>query len=368
MNPEQRALLLAAKLRALVTNGFPEDEALDWRRAASGESGGSARDGVLEPAAFQAGAGLIDAASSTGWVLVAARATTEVHIDDMPEATLDRNPRGWLGGAVVWAHRQNLRTLHVLLDQVAPTDVAKAACLSNPPKLWQIVGRNVVAAVAAVAGTDAATPVSEEQLRLFSALITDAGAEVVVDHGTVRAEVLGLEVGRVTTDDTGTMSLEVGVGRHDRLANAMLGHDRDIAASLKNAVESVVSRRRHDAGTHPANQLARERWLRCITRSHPELAGVNEPLHFVDSVRPATLKQLDPALLHGDAVVVACSVGLDLDAAIDAATIRARIDPTARLVLLLPEHDVFDAQRIVVGAIDNAYIVPVPNNWMSFSV
>ncbi len=360
MNPEQRASLLAAKLRALVINGFSEDDALGWRRVASADESAT----VFQPVSFQAGAGLIDAASSTGWVLVAERATSEVHIDDMPDSTLDPNPRGWLGGAVVWAHRQKIGTLHVLLDRVAPTDVEKARCLRNSPKLWQVVGRSVAAATV---GADQAKLVSEDQLRIFSALITDAGAEVVVDHGVVRAEVLGLEVGRVTTDEAGHTSLEVGVGRHDRLANAMLGHDRDIAASLKNAVGSVESRRRHDAGTHPANQLARERWLRCIVRTNPGIAGVQGPLHFVDSVRPATLKQLDPALLHGHGVMVACSVGVDLDAAIDAATIRARIDPTARLVLLVPEHDVFDAQRIVVAAIDRAEIVPVPNEWMSLS-
>lgn len=358
MNPEQRTALLAAKLRALVTNGFSDDERQGWRRGASGV------DTILEAVAFQAGAGLVDSTSSTGWVLVSPRVTGEVHIDDMPDASIDPNPRGWLGGAIVWAHRLNLGSLHVLLDHIASADVERSACLRNPPKLWQITQRSVTPAVASPVATKA---VSEDQLRLFSALIADAGAEVVVDHGVVRAEVLGLEVARVSTDETGLVFLEVGVGRHDRLANAMLGHDRDIAMSLKNAVGSVESRRRHDAGTHPANQLARERWLRCIVRAHPDLVGVDTALHFTDSVRPATLKQLDPALLLGDGVLVACSVGVDLDAAIDAATIRARVDPKARLVLVIPEHDVFDAQRIIVGAIENARIVTVSNDWMSLS-
>ena len=35
--------------------------------------------------------------------------------------------------------------------------------------------------------------------------------------------------------------------------------------------------------------------------------------------------------------------------------------------LLLSEHDVFDAQPTLVEAIDNAEIVPAPNEWMSFS-
>jgi hypothetical protein len=349
VNPEQRALLLAAKLKALVSNA---DESLGWRRVAS----------VLTPVPFQAGAGLVDVASSTGWLLVAPRVTAEVHIDAMPDETLDPNPRGWLGGAVVWSSRQNLRTLHILLDHVAPTDVTRANVLANPPTLWKIGGRTLTPAVA---GLFESAVVSEDQVRSFSALITDAGAELVLDHGVIRAEVLGLEVGRITTDENGMPGLEVGVGRHDRLANAMLGHDRDIAASLKNAVGSVQSRRRHEAGTHPANQLARERWLRCIVRDQPSLVGVDVPLHSIESVRPAALKQLDPALLLGDGVLVACSVGVDLDAAIDAATIRARIDPNSRLVLVIPEHDVFDAQRMIVESITHAEIVTVPDTWMA---
>jgi hypothetical protein len=352
VNPEQRALLLAAKLKSLVSNA---DGSLGWRRVVSGPE-------MAEPVPFQAGAGLVDAGAATGWVLVAPRVTGEVHIDAMPDATLDKNPRGWLGGAVVWAHRQNLRALHILLDHVAPADSTRVSVLMNPPTLWQINGRDLVPAMARVVEPE---PVSEDHLRLFSALITDAGAELVVDHGVIRAEVLGLEVGRVTIDETGVPSLEVGVGKHDRLANAMLGHDRDIAASLKNAVGSVESRRRHDAGTHPANQLARERWLRCIVRAQPSLVGLSGPLHSIESLRPATLKQLDPALLLGEGVLVACSVGVDLDAAIDAATVRERIDPTLKLVLVIPEHDVFDAQRLVVASIPNAEIITAPDTWMS---
>jgi hypothetical protein len=353
VNPEQRALLLAAKLKSLVSNA---DGSLGWRRAASG----LAVEPV--PVPFQAGAGLVDAEASVGWVLVAPRVTGEVHIDAMPDETIDKNPRGWLGGAVVWAHRQNLRNLHILLDHLAPADVTRVASLSNPPTLWQISGRTLAPARP---GNVEPEPVSEDHLRLFSALITDAGAELVVDHGVIRAEVLGLEVGRITTDENEVPWLEVGVGKHDRLANAMLGHDRDIAASLKNAVGSVESRRRHDAGTHPANQLSRERWLRCIVRAQPSLVGVNVPLHSIESLRPAALKQLDPALLLGNGVLVACSVGVDLDAAIDAATVRARIDPTLKLLLVIPEHDVFDAQRIVIASIPNAEIVTVPGTWMS---
>jgi hypothetical protein len=353
VNPEQRALLLAAKLKSLVSNA---DGSLGWRRAASEP----ATEPV--PVPFQAGAGLVDTDAATGWVLVAPRVTGEVHIDAMPDDAQDKNPRGWLGGAVVWAHRQDLRTLHILLDHIAPNDVTRASVLMNPPTLWQISGRTLSPAVAGVVEPE---PVSEDHLRLFSALISDAGAELVIDHGVIRAEVLGLEVGRITVDENDVPWLEVGVGKHDRLANAMLGHDRDIAASLKNAVGSVESRRRHDAGTHPANQLARERWLRCIIRNKPSLAGVSVPLHSIESLRPAALKQLDPALLLGDGVLVACSVGVDLDAAIDAATIRARIDPSLRLLLAIPEHDVFEAQRLIVASIPNTEIVTVPDHWMA---
>ena len=76
-----------------------------------------------------------------------------------------------------------------------------------------------------------AAPPDERALDLVP-LLADAGATVVVEHGLVTGEILGLEVARVVTDDGGAR-VEVGVGRHDREAFGMLHGDLPTHAALE---------------------------------------------------------------------------------------------------------------------------------------
>jgi hypothetical protein len=353
VQPEQRAALLAAKLRALVT-----DKGGEWRRDSS----------ELEPSRFGAGAALTDASGTTAWLLVGARPAAPSHIDDMPDEPLDPNPHGWLSGAALWAKRRGVAQCHVLLDSVSGSDARRARCLGGAIGLWQVVGRGV---------TTVATqplvlpPASEDQLAMFGTLIAAAGAEVVVDQGTVRAEVLGLEVARVVVGEDHIVRLDVGVGKHDRLANAMLG-ERDPAIALTNAVEAVRTRRTADAGHHPANQLASERWLRCVVAANAGLVGLNVELLPISGNRAAKLKHPSPALLlgtqGGEQVLVACTTGVDLDAPVDAADVRSLVAPGARIVLAIPESDAVPAMYEVASLIDRCEVVTVPNTWPSLSV
>lgn len=369
MRPEQRASLLAAKLRTLVT-----DESGRWRRVAS----------ALEVAPFAAGSGLRDPSTGTAWLLVAPK-IVQAHIDSGLEEATDPNPRGWLGGAMVLAHRLAIVELHVLLDAVTGHDARRAAVFTGgdndsaviggvrvdggvgvvSPQIWRVVGRSVEPVAAEVA---VVVPASKDQLARFATLISASGATLVVDHGVVRAEALGLEVGRVVTGEDGFDRLDVGVGKHDRLANAMMGNDRDPEGSLRNAVEAVLAFRRAGAPPHPANQLARERWLREIVRTHPGLAVDSDlvgpaGLVPIESSHPAALKTLGPALLQGRRVIVACSVGLDLDALVDAADIRDRVAPASTVVLVVPAPDAFPALHTMANLIPNASLVTVPEAW-----
>ncbi len=61
--------------------------------------------------------------------------------------------------------------------------------------------------------------------RRSSGQLLDAGVEVVVEHGVIRGEVRGLEVARVGGRRRRRRPLEVGVGRHDREAFAMVHGD-----------------------------------------------------------------------------------------------------------------------------------------------
>ena len=103
-------------------------------------------------------------------------------------------------------------------------------------------------------------------------LLRDAELDIVVEHGHVRGEVLGLEVARVVTDD-GPPHVEVGVGRHDREAFAMVHGDVEAATALRHVVDEVRRHRRRGDLAHPLARLVPERWLRSEVMRHPDLVG-----------------------------------------------------------------------------------------------
>ena len=349
MRPDQRAGLLAAKLRTLVAEC--------WRRDASG----------FEPTLFPAGAGLVDPSDRVGWVLV-----DPVKVDrDPDDLTFDSTPqlpRGWLGGAITWGTRHDVSALHVLADDLGGDDARKAGWFRDPPTLWKITGRSA-APVVATPYVDPPEPDSVSHL--FADTIRSAGADVVVEHGVIRGEVLGLEVARVLPDFEGVPQLEIGVGKHDRLAQAMLHGPQEAEASLRGAVAAIRDHRRAHRGMHPANQLAPERWLRDILARRPETITL-ESLSPVAGTSAPRLKRPAPAMAIGTRayglppVVVACSVGVDLDAVADAADARAvrSADPQAPLWLVLPYGDDLPAIRALAARLaDPAHVITVPKAW-----
>ena len=66
----------------------------------------------------------------------------------------------------------------------------------------------------------------------------------------------------------------------------------------------------------------------------------------------------------GGPVVVACSVGVDLDAVVQAADARLAIDPDATLLLALPERDVLPVTGALVADLRRpARVAPVAGDW-----
>lgn len=336
MRPEQKAALLAAKLRALVVEG--------WRQDAS----------ALESGHYLAGAAVHNAATRQGWVLVDIQTVDHDPDDLQPE--LPDLPRGWLGAAVVWAIRKGVSELHVLGDHLEGEHARWAACYKLQIQVWRVVGRTpVVVEPLAYVEPAPVSPVAE----LFRETIIAAGAEPVAEHGVLRAEVLGLEVGRVVDDFEGIPQLEVGVGRHDRLAQAMMYGTAEVARSLTEAVLAVREHRRAGDGIHPANRLSPERWLRAVAIQSPPFAGF-ENLVAVESTEANKLKRSTPALAigqrietgedggvgHVTASLAAFTVGVDLDAVTVAAdTIRCRALDVDYITLILPEGDDLPAIR-----------------------
>lgn len=352
MRPDQRAALLAAKLSALVAGG--------WRRDASG----------LRSVPIAVGAGTIDDATRTGWVLIDELAVDPDPLDPAAIDSAPRMARGWLGGAVVWAQRNAVDELHVLADHATAHDARRAALLTEAPALWQVAGRE---ARRLEPGPFVDAPAPDAELLLFREVIESAGADAVIDHGVLRAEVLGLEVGRVEADEDGVPRLLAGVGRHDRLAQSMLHADQEPLDALRSAVHAVRERRTGDAAPHPANLLAPERWMRAVVVADPSLVGAAS-LAPVEGTEPAALKRPSPAIAvgadaDGSPVVVACSVGIDLDAVVFAADARAvRSTPAARLVLVLPTGDDLPAVRLLAERVQPAATIVTISDWKSLPV
>jgi hypothetical protein len=263
-----------------------------------------------------------------------------------------------LGAALAWAQSHGAAELNVLAGPVVAGIVARRASqFSSPPSVWAVEGRVVgPASPAAPLALDGTSPDPA-----FVELLRDHGATPVFEHGVLRGEVLGLEVARVVNGH-----LEVGVGRHDRLARSEMRPGQDLGEALDETVAAVAERRRAGAPPHPANTLARARWLRAVVCAHPDLVGarslepVEPPLPWVD------LPEVGAAPCVGGDLVVVCSVGVDLDLIPTAADCRLIYRPNGSLTVVVPEGDDIPVTRALAEALAApASVVTVPRDWAS---
>jgi hypothetical protein len=336
LSAERRAALRGAKLAALVAG----------------------RWGPADRARHTLGSALALAdAGSTAWVLA----------DEAPERTL--------GPALVWADREHIEQLHVIVDGPgnAASTVARQAGLFAPPtpQVWTVAGAGLVPAAAAM---PAGQPDAPAPPGLVDLLI-DAGLEVVAEGGLVRGEINGLEVARIVHGTTtagvpiAEPQLEVGIGKADRELTALVHGEMAPVEQLARVVDIVRLHRRPDAPRHPLNQLVPERWLRAVLCRNSGIVGLAS-LRPAAGVRPrANLTERDIAIAVGNAadgapVVVACSVGIALDLVPTASDARAAIDASARLLLALPERDDHPGTRRLAARLRTpAEVVPVPGDW-----
>src|SRR6478752_1969819 len=156
---DQRGRLRQVKLAALVRGQFGVDDA--------------------EPGGFPGGATL--RAGERGWVLV----------DD------GVGPRT-AGGPLLWASRFGVSDLAILLGDAEPAvlgDLARRSSWFDPaPTVWRATGASLDPVDPAPVPTPMPPPRGDEAL---VEIIIDGGADVVVEQGILRGEVLGLEVARI---------------------------------------------------------------------------------------------------------------------------------------------------------------------------
>ena len=346
LTQERRAALLAAKLAALVAT----------RTAPGAPAGASGAPASRLPGPFPGGATLVVADAdgapgrSQGWVLA----------EDQAERAL--------GPALAWAASRGLEAdaLHVVADHHAGLLARRAATFAEPPHVWRVEGAELAPADAAPVTAPVDAPAAALEL---VDLLEDEGVDVVVDHGEVIGEVRGLEVARVVVGESGVAHLEVGVGRNDREAFAVMHADQDPRDALRSVVATVSAQRRAGTAPHPLNRLGASRWLRAQLVADPARVGAAH-LRAVPGVLPrGGVKESVPvaavgADAEGRPLVVVTSIGIDLDLVPAAADLRLAHAPGARLVLALPERDAHPVTRRLASAlVEPAEVVALPGDW-----
>jgi hypothetical protein len=209
-------------------------------------------------------------------------------------------------------------------------------------------------------------------------VLLDAGVEVVAEGGIVRGEVNGLEVARIThgTSSWGTPldgpALEVGVGLADREMTGVVHAGLEPSDRLVRAAEFVHAHRTASAQSHPLNRLVPERWLRALLIRQPERLGLAE-LRAAEGW-PARTNLVDRGVAVAEGrtdddrpVVVAISVGVDVDLVPTAADARLMVDPDAQLWVVVPDQDCHPVTVALVGGLmEPARLVTVPDDWRSW--
>lgn len=315
-DPARRAQLQAIRLAALVREHLGGPEV------------------VFESGVFPGGAAL--RVGPVAWVLV----------DEAAERSL--------GGALAWALRSGASSLTLVADHSTGLLARRASGFSYPIEVVHAEGRTLLPALAEPLVAEVGV---SDHHRQFEAVILEAGAEVVHEHGVVAGEVDGLEVCRVVDDPAlGVTRLEVGVGAHDREAFLLMHGDRPTATALADVVRSVATVRRNDVQGHPLARLAGERALRQRLVAQPGLLGATTVRPVSPPVPRLNLKDPTPCVAvarieaeertGGEAreVTVVCSTGVDLDVVpftVDAMSATR----CGAAVVVVPQRDALEIQH-----------------------
>ncbi len=269
-----------------------------------------------------------------------------------------------LGGVLVWIDREKLSDVQLVAEHHASIHARRALRLAPEITMWELSADRVARAAPEPLAELAPAPVAVSEI---VALIEKSGADAVVEDGIVRAEVAGLEVGRVVDSPEGPR-LEVGVGRFDREAAALLHGGRHADQALADVITQVSEHRQGGAVSHAVNRIGRERWLRTMVRDDPGLAGVEAPTE-IDPVPPrSSLLDSGPAALigtrNGGRALVACSVGVDLGLVPELSDLAERHE-VDEICVVLPARDHFGFLDVLLARLaSSTEIISIDPPWV----
>ncbi|NOX29616.1 MAG: hypothetical protein GXP35_06160 [Actinobacteria bacterium] len=343
LGPDRRPTLHGAKLRALTRDalGIQLDEVT-----------GTA-DGAL------------------GWAVAGHESTAHRQTSDSAVAVslIEQRPEAALGQLLAIMKRRTCTRGLVLCVTGAELVARRAELFDLDIEVWAIDGTSI-ARVSPTENPPMAPPPSEALGWID--VIESAGADVVVEHGVVSAEVSGLEVARVIVDEFGAR-LEVGISTDDRAMFSMLHGHMLPPDALAKVIGIVAKHRRVGAEHHPLNQLSRSRLLRSWLVADPERLGLSTLAPAPAPTPRANLNDAVPAAAvgidhGGDEHVVVSSTGVDLELIPFAAHARSMLSKTAELIVVVPDRDVVAFTTWAAEQLTNpARVFGITNDWATGS-
>lgn len=270
------------------------------------------------------------------------------------------------GPALTWAVRSDVGVLTVIAE--AETAPALARRVSGIGVLdVEVLAVDGVALVPAEPAPVASPPELDPRMWELAAVLSEAGARPVDDHGRIAGEVAGLEVARIDPPGDDGVTIEVGVGEADRELHSLVHTQMDSDTAVRRAVAMVGAERR--AGSlHPLARMARERWMRSVLLDDPTRIGLMSLVPAAPLVARSTVLGNVPSAAVGEradgtTVVVVCSSGIDLDLIPEAADYRRRDAAEAELLVVVPERDRHATTEALAALTPNCHLLGLAPPW-----
>ena len=259
------------------------------------------------------------------------------------------------GQALVLAANHQATDLDLVVVEEEAIVARRAALFGPSPTVWRLDG-TLPQRVDSSAPAEplAAAPLEDH----IASLLDVVGVDIIVEHGVTTGECRGIEVARVTGSGD-EQRLDVGVGAYDQGAFAVMNPDLTPSQALADVVSQVLDYRSRGADPHPLNRLARERWVRAELLDEPALLGLDsiavvEPPLPRDGIKDSTIAPAIGTATGGERVLVACSVGIDLEAVPGAVELADR-HQAERVVMVVPDRD----RHPIVQAVADRSRIPV---------